>query len=109
MPEPKRDDCISMKRLREHLDEIIERVLDTKQPMYVWHPRRAGIAILELEEYNELVRLAEKGLIAEIVAEAERSDREGDSVPWEVIKAEWEREDEQWAREEEERKRQEHA
>jgi len=100
MPEPKRDDIISLKKLREHLEETLARVNDTKDPMYTWVPGHGGIAIVDLEEFAELRRLADKGLIAEIVEEAERSDREGDSVPWDVVSNEMKREIEQWKREE---------
>jgi len=105
MPEPKRDDIISLKKLREHLEETLARVNDTKDPMYTWVPGHGGIALVDLEGFAELRCLADKGLIAEIVEEAERSDREGDSVPWSVVKENWEREDAEWEREEEQKRR----
>lgn len=105
MPEPKRDDIISLKKLREHLEEMLARVNDSKDPMYTWVPGHGGIAIVDLEEFAELRRLADKGLIAEIVEVAERADAEGGGVPWRVVKEEWERGDEEWEREEEQKRR----
>ena len=88
---PERDDIISMKKLHERLEETLARVTHTKQPMYVYVPEHRGVAIVELEEYRELERLAEKGLIAEVVEEAVRTDAAGDAVSWEVINEELKR------------------
>lgn len=99
-PEPKRDDIISLKKLREHLEETLARVSDTKDPMYTWVPGHGRIAIVDLEEFSELRRLADKGLITELVAEAERLTRDGDSVPWSVVNEELKRKIEEWKREE---------
>ena len=84
----KRDNILSLSELERCLSSTISRVIESKDTMFVAAGGRKGVAIVDIEEYNELVRLADKGFIVDIVEEAERSDAAGDSVPWEVVRDE---------------------
>ena len=96
----KRDDIISLGELERGVSSTVARVIETKDTMFVAAGGRTGVAIVDIEEYNELVRLADKGFIVDIVEVAEASDAAGDSVPWEVARQEWEADIERWKQEE---------
>jgi len=95
-----RDDVISLHKLGGRLSETIKRVNHTKQPVYVAIKGQPGVAIVDLDEYRELVRLAEKGLGGELAAEIERDEAAGALVPWEVVNEELKDKIERWKREE---------
>jgi len=87
----KQDNIISLGTLETCLRQTILRVGQTKVPMFVAVRGEPGAAIIDMNEYRELERLADIGLIVERQKEIERDETEGALVPWEVINEEWKR------------------
>ena len=85
LDETKRRDVLSLKQLEGCLPQTIERVNNTKQPTYVAVRGRPGVAIVDLEEYREMERLAQLGLIAELAEQVAHDEAEGALAPWEVV------------------------
>lgn len=83
--ETQRDDIISLKQLESCLRQTIARVNETKQPTYIAVGGHAGVAILDLDEYREMERLAQRGLIAELADQVAHDEAEGALAPWEVV------------------------
>ena len=96
----KQDNIISLGTLETCLRQTILRVSRTKVPMFVAVRGEPGVAIIDMNEYRELERLAEIGLMLERQKEIERDEAEGALVPWEVINEEWKSKVEAWKREE---------
>jgi hypothetical protein len=46
---------------------------------------QGGVAILDLDEYREMERLAQRGLIAELAEQVAHDEAEDALVPWEVV------------------------
>ena len=83
--ETQRDDIITLKELENCLRPTIARVNKTRQPTYVAVHGQRGVAILDLEEYREMARLAQRGLIAELAEQISCDEAEGALVTWEVV------------------------
>lgn len=96
----RREDLISLSQLQDCLGKTIAQVNDTREPVYVLRHGRPVAAIVDLDEYRELVRLAEKGLMAELAAEVEDEESRGPLASWDELHARLKLRTEQWKREE---------
>lgn len=85
LDETQREDIISLEQLEICLRQTIAGVNDTKQPAYVAVHGQGGAAILDLDEYREMERLAQRGLIAEFAEQVAHDEAEGALVPWDVV------------------------
>jgi hypothetical protein len=79
---------IRLTALDPSTSKMVKRATKMREPVWVTDEGRVIAAVIDVESYNELVRLAEKGLIPELVAEAERSDAEGDARSWDEVQQE---------------------
>jgi PHD/YefM family antitoxin component YafN of YafNO toxin-antitoxin module len=82
---PEHDNVMSLKTLAEGLQQTVLRVNDTKEPIFVAIKGRPGVAIVDLDEYRELIRLADIGLMVELNEEVKCEEAEGTLVPWSVV------------------------
>ena len=85
LDETKRNDIMSLKQLESCLRQTITRVNATNQPTYVAVRGQPGVAIVDLDEYREMERLAERGLIAEIAEQVAHDEAEGALSPVEAV------------------------
>jgi hypothetical protein len=95
--EPK---IISLGALETCVRQTISRVNQTRVPVFVAVRGEPGVAILDMNEYRELERLADIGLMVELQSQIARDEAEGALVPWEIVNDEWKRKIEAWKREE---------
>ena len=78
---------ISVSELQDCLGKTLALVNETGEPVYVLRHGRPVAAIVDLPGYRELLRLADKGLVAELGQEIERDTTEGALTPWEAARA----------------------
>lgn len=95
----KDDNIISLGVLETCVRQTISRVNQTRVPVFVAVRGAPGVAILDMNEYRELERLADIGLMVELEREIARDEAEGALVPWEVANDEWKRKIDAWKRE----------
>jgi hypothetical protein len=93
------DGTLSISELQRSLSATLLRVTGTSEPVFVAVGERAGVAIVDLDTYRELLELADRGLTAEIVARAAQADASGDTVSGSDVKDEWQRDIERWKHE----------
>jgi PHD/YefM family antitoxin component YafN of YafNO toxin-antitoxin module len=54
------DNIMSLKTLADGLQQTVLHVNDTKEPVFVAVKGRPGVAIVDLDGYRELIRLADR-------------------------------------------------
>jgi hypothetical protein len=89
---------LSLSELQDALAPTLLRVAGTNESVFVSVGDQAGVAIVDIEVYRELLTLADRGLTAEIVTRAAEADATGDSVSWAEMQAEWQQDIARWKR-----------
>lgn len=93
-------DIVNVPTLERCLRQTLARVNETKLPVYVAIKGQPGVAMVDMDEYRELRRLAEIGFAVEAHEEIERNIAEGTVISWDELSKEWEADIERWKREE---------
>lgn len=75
-----------MTEARERLSDVIDEVRRDHEPIYLLRRGKRLAAVIDADDLDRLTSLAEDAL--DIAGTQEALDEEGESIPWEEVKAE---------------------